>query len=131
MSFALDLSKFSKLTEKKMETVVKKVFIGLSTDIIKGVPIDTGRARGSFLPAINKFSDEVSNTLDRSGNVTISKATSKANEYKLGDMISLTSNLPYIKRLEYGWSKQAPSGFVRLNIARFQTWVDKEARKAR
>jgi len=131
MSFTLDLSKFSKLTEKKMETVVKKVFIELSTSIIRDTPVLSGRARMNWMPSINSFSETTTKQEDKSGRISISKATKKANQYKLGDLISLSNNLPYIMRLEYGWSKKSPNGMVRLNISRFQQWVDKEARKAR
>ena len=131
MSFSLDLSKFSKLTENKMEKVVKKVFIGLSADIIKDTPVLSGRARMNWFPAINKYSDTSTDSIDKVGVTAINRATSKANQYRLGDTITLSNNLPYAMRLEYGWSKKAPAGMVRLNVARFQQWVDKEARKAR
>ena len=36
-----------------------------------------------------------------------------------GNVVYLTNNLPYAQRLEYeGWSKQAPAGMVRVNMAR-------------
>ncbi|MEA2091119.1 MAG: HK97 gp10 family phage protein [Campylobacterota bacterium] len=129
MSFSLDLSKFSNLTEKKMETVVKKVSIGLTSDIIKDVPVLSGRARSSFFLDINKFSDKETNTTDKSGDKTIANAVSKANEYKLCDTVTIVSNLPYIERLEYGYSKKSPNGFMRLNIIRWSKIVDKEAKK--
>jgi hypothetical protein len=39
--------------------------------------------------------------------------------------IWMMNNLPYAKRLELGWSKQAPSGCVRISVVEFQTFIDK------
>ena len=78
-----------------------------------------------------QYSDTSTDSIDKVGGTAINRATSKVNQYRLGDTITLSNNLPYAMRLEYGWSKKAPAGMVRLNVARFQQWVDKEARKAR
>ena len=37
--------------------------------------------------------------------------------------LTLTNNLPYIERLEDGWSTQAPQGMVKLNVARVEPMV--------
>ena len=133
MSFALDLSKFSKLTEKKMETVDKKVFIDLSTAIIKDTPVLSGMLRNNWFPAINKFSDDETTIKDKSGEIAISRTVILSNKYKLGDILTLTNNLPYAPRIEFlKWSKiKAPRGMVRINITKWQSWVDKEARKVK
>lgn len=131
MSFSLDLSKFSHLTEKKMETVVKKVFIELSTAIIKDTPVLSGRLRNSWFVGIDGYADGVSSSEDK-GNGVISKMIMDANKFKLGKTITLTNNMPYAQRIEFdSWSRKSPTGMVRLNVGRFQMWVDKEARKVR
>lgn len=33
--------------------------------------------------------------------------------YQLGDTIYITNDAPYIRRLEFGWSQQAPDGMLR------------------
>lgn len=141
-----------------METVVKKVFIGLSSDIIKDTPVDTGRLRANWLPAINKFDNTVSIKFDKSGRGSIGKVKMKAQSYKLGDTVTLSNNVIYAKDIEFGlypksvkfgtpvkghgqikyevrtiggFSAKAPKGMVRLNLTRWKEWVDKEARKAR
>jgi len=49
---------------------------------------------------------------------------------KTGDEYKLVSSLPYIRRLEYGWSKQATAGMVRVNVARWPEIVDRSVRLA-
>ncbi len=48
-----------------------------------------------------------------------------AAQAKAGDVIYLANSLPYIRRLEYGWSKQAPAGMVRGTVGEFQQAIDK------
>jgi hypothetical protein len=38
-----------------------------------------------------------------------------------GQTIFITNSLPYAQRLEYGWSKQAPLGVVRITAVEFQS----------
>jgi hypothetical protein len=48
----------------------------------------------------------------------------------VGDLYYLTNNLPYIERLEYGWSKQAPGGMVRKNMQNFNRLFVKNLKAA-
>ena len=41
-------------------------------------------------------------------------------------MLGISNNLPYIERLEYGYSKKASKGMVRINIQRITRWLDKQ-----
>jgi hypothetical protein len=132
MSFALDLTAFSKLTSKKMETVVKKSFIGLSSDVIQDTPVLTGRLRNNWFPNINSFSGKTTDSVDKSGATATTRVATTTNTYKLGDTLTLTNNLDYAIPIEfYSWSKKAPRGMVEVNVTRWQKWVDKEARKLR
>jgi hypothetical protein len=44
----------------------------------------------------------------------------KIGSWRWGEIIYLTNSLPYARRLEYGWSKQAPAGMVRITVANFE-----------
>lgn len=146
MSFSLDLSKFANLTEDKMEKVVIKSFIGLSTDIIKGTPIDEGRLRGNWFPAVNKFDNSTTENKDKSGSKTIANVARESNKFKVGDTLTLSNNLPYARVVEFGlfadvvgyadgpktingFSTQAPQGMVRINVLRWQQYLDIQARR--
>jgi hypothetical protein len=130
MSFSLDLSAFASLTEKKMTTVVKKSFIGLSSDIIKDTPVLSGRLRANWQVGINKFDDSITENTDKTGANTIAKVKDETNSFKLGDIITLSNNLPYAKRIEFeGWSDKAKKGMVRLNVIRWQQHLDENARR--
>lgn len=54
----------------------------------------------------------------------------KALSTPAGGVLYLANGLPYARRLEYeGWSKQAPSGMVRLSVTEFRDFVEQAARK--
>ena len=138
MDFNLSMEKFAEKTLDKLEVGFKKVAFGLSEDIIMATPVDSGRARGNWFPEINTFSSQEDNNADGSGSIAVSKVASKTRTLKLGQTFTLTNNLPYIVRLEYGlyplnskgnktisgFSTQAPQGMVRINLIKWQQHIN-------
>lgn len=53
-----------------------------------------------------------------------------ARQFKLGDTLKMANSVPYIRRLEYGWSRQAPAGMLRVNAARWDEFVEHGIRQA-
>lgn len=121
--FALDVTKLMNKSKVKTDTVVKRLTFSLFARCIMMSPVDTGRFRANWqlgvgAPVFNasEDSDVGPVTQDGSGNSsTKTKVLLKLNASELGDKIFLTNNLPYAARLEYGYSKQAPHGMVRLS----------------
>ena len=103
-SFELQIKEFENMTAEKSELLFKKVCFDLSSSIIRDVPVDEGRAKGSFFPDIDNISiqENGENDTDKSGNKSISRVKSKTNTLQLGSYFSLTSNLDYITTLEFG-----------------------------
>ena len=129
MSFALDVSKFVEKAKKNPETVMRQVSIKLFSAIIKASPVDTGRFRMNWMASGGTPAFGVTDATDKSGNIAIGNATSfvlKAADWR---EFTLTNNLPYAQRLEYGWSQQAPAGMVRTNVSRFQQLINEETNK--
>lgn len=127
MSFALDMSKFTAKTDKQLSQIVRKTAFGLFSAVMKGTPVDSGRARGAWMFSINKFDDTAPTNVRSDGEVQ-TEILSGVAQYKAGDVLTLSNNVDYIERLEYGWSKQAPTGMVRVNIMRFQQFVDQASK---
>lgn len=131
MSFALDVSKFVEKAKKNPETVMRQVSIKLFSAIIKASPVDTGRFRMNWMASGSAPASGVTDVTDKSGNIATGNATSfvlKAADWR---EFTLTNNLPYAQRLEYGWSQQAPAGVVRTNVSRFQQLINEEANKVK
>lgn len=103
-SFELQLKEFENMTTEKSEKLFRKVCFDLSSSIIRDIPVDEGRAKGSFFPDIDSISNQENgkNDTDKSGNKSISRVKAKTNSLQLGSYFSLTSNLDYITTLEFG-----------------------------
>lgn len=92
--------------EERLWDVLVKIHKETMMQVKIAMPVDTGRARaswGEWTPAFlrkgnegAKASDAI-NELDR-GNLTATQGT----------------RVPYTKRLNEGWSRQAPAGFIDL-----------------
>lgn len=129
-SFSLDVSKFVAKANKNVDTVVRSVSIKLFSAIIKASPVDTGRFRMNWQTSGPIPAQGMTTQTDPSGNLAISNATKYITANSISEY-TMANNLPYAERLEYGWSKQAPVGMIRVNVARFQTLIDQEAAKVR
>ena len=116
---------FENMTAEKSEKLFRKVCFDLSNSIIMDTAVDKGTARGNWQPDINSIQNDVLEVEDKSGNATVAKVASQTNNLKLGQYFTLTNNLPYILRLEYGWSKtKSSNGMVGINVMRFQNFVN-------
>ena len=141
--FALDVSKWVAKAKMAPERVVRSVTIKLWSAVIKGSPVDTGRFRGNWFASGGTPSSEVSQTMDKTGGATINNATQVVVGIADWTNMTLTNNLPYAEVIEFGgypgdgpntvggFSKQAPQGCVRVNVARFQQLINEEAAKQR
>ena len=116
-NFTLDMSKFANKSLGEIEQVVRKTAIDLTTSIIKSTPVDTGRARANWFVS---FEGAIEDTTDDTNSAkALSNATNKLLNGKIGKYIYIQNNLDYAVKLEYGASKQAPQGMVRVNVERF------------
>ncbi|MCK5132697.1 MAG: HK97 gp10 family phage protein [Candidatus Sabulitectum sp.] len=108
MGFQTSIKRFNRDVDKKSLRLFRSVALAASDKVTSRTPIDTGAARGAWMAGINKPVAESEGYL------------AVINRLKLGDTFFLTNKLPYIRRLEYGWSQQAPAGMVRITVAEFQ-----------
>lgn len=87
-----------------------------------------GQFRGNWQFSIGAPADGVLDQVDPGGNVTLAKLKLQVEQLTIGQTAYIVNNLPYAVPLEYGHSKQAPGGMVRITLARFQQIVDEAIR---
>lgn len=96
-----------------MQTACRKIAFEAFKRVVEKSPVRSGRFRANW------------NASYASPNVSVSSSTntargleeaSKALEFEVGSVWYFTNALPYAERLEYGYSKQAPGGMVRLTL---------------
>jgi len=102
------------------EKVVRGTLLGLTNRIVKRSPVDTGRFRNNWQASTGTPETGQVQGTDKTGNKAVDAARTQVNKLEMGQDFYLSNNLPYAHRLEFGWSKQAPNGMLRLSIAELQ-----------
>ena len=94
-------------------------------DLAFKTPVDTSQALSNWIvtletPSSDKikphFPGESGSTQRASAAETINQARAILAKKKPGQKIYITNNLPYIRRLNDGYSKQTPAGFVERSV---------------
>lgn len=78
-----------------------------------------GRFKGNWQVGIGAMNETNDSPPDKSGKGALGRANAVLQGWKPGQTIVLSNSLPYAKRLELGWSKQAPAGVVRLTVQNY------------
>lgn len=129
--FTLDIQSYVAKAKKNPETVMRAVSLKLFSAIIKTSPVDTGRFRGNWQTTGATPATGLIAGVDPTGNKAVNSSATYITNSPNWYQFTLTNNLPYAQRLEYGWSKQAPLGIVGRNVTRFQILINEEAAKVR
>lgn len=101
---------------EQTQKAIRKFAFELFRSVVYDTPVDTGRARGNWHLTINQIPGEVFTEPPYKDRVP--EAPDRLTPFRLGDIIYLTNNLPYIIRLEHGHSQQAPEGMLERNMER-------------
>lgn len=128
-SFAAQLQAFGDLVKEEADQVFRIVATEVGQSVINLTPVDTGRALSNWNAGINSPDDIYRETEDPLDSQTSSRLASEFSTLKFGDTAYITNATPHIPFLEYGSSKQAPNGFVRITLARFDNIVQDAVRR--
>jgi hypothetical protein len=131
--FNKEINAFAVTVPKRALVLQKKMALDLLSKIIFRTPVGNpslwqnpagapagyvgGRARANWQVSLGTPGGGEVRGEDATGGTTLAAGVSKMASAKPGGVIWLYNNLPYIVRLEFGWSKQAPNGMVRLSLA--------------
>lgn len=128
MSFSDEVGRFAVKTNAAHDKIVRTATLELFSGVIKSTPVDTGRARGNWMCSVAAPKNGTTGRLDPSGAQALAGVVT-GTPPGAGQVTYLANSLPYIIRLEYGWSKQAPGGMVRINMDRVSKMVEKAVAK--
>lgn len=125
---AKDLLSLAERLEKKAEAIDKaasetavNAALAIVGDLAFKTPVDTSQAISNWTVTLDNPADSTApphfpgsqgSTYRQSAAETISNAKEVLKKKKPGQAIYITNNLPYIRRLNDGYSAQAPAGFV-------------------
>ncbi|MBI0154115.1 hypothetical protein [Gilliamella sp. W8128] len=142
-NFLQSINAFVDKAKANSELIVKKGCINVLQDIIRMSPVGQpaiwkskppknysgGLFRGNWQIS---FDIPVTNAIDRidpTGMDTLKDGIEQIGRYTYGvKSVYFTNNLPYSVRLEFGHSKQAPNGIVRIAALNTQAHFDNAAK---
>ena len=121
-----------KVAPEKAAQLHAKVHIQVGDGVILDTPVGNpdlwespppknyvgGRARGNWQSTIGSPATGETGKLDESGSPTQAATEQVAERIQAGQVSYIANNVPYIERLNDGWSTQAPAAFVQTNIQR-------------
>lgn len=124
-SFARTLEAFSGVAGKRVDLIMRKLAFDALDGMFRRSPVDTGRFRASWRVSLDKADLSVApesgtDSPARQGTGPDGEAQKQFNaikpEVKRDRTIVMSNNLPYAKRLEDGYSPQAPAGIVEITF---------------
>lgn len=122
-SFAAQLQAFGELVQQEADEVFQIVATEVGQSVINLTPVDTGRALSNWNAGINSPDDVYRETEDPLDSKTSARLAGEFKSLKFGDTAYITNATPHAPFLEYGSSKQAPNGMIRITLARFNNIV--------
>lgn len=121
MSAASSVRAFQVKAIEETDKEVRKICFDLFRGVVLDTPVDTGRARGNWQIGYTHITAKIDRR-DQGGMAVIGSimAFIHPGMFNKGNVsIWLSNNLPYIGRLETGYSKEkAPHGMVGINMVR-------------
>ena len=151
--FSLAFKQINDKTDKQLNRIIKKTVFDLTSSIIQDTPVDSGRLRANWLVSFNTPIDAELKLEDKEGDATIAKAKALISGNKVPLVYWIQNNLPYANVVEFGlypnpvklgsrtkqakkgsqvkyqvlstngFSAKAPQGMVRINILRFNKFL--------
>lgn len=116
--FAGQVRRWTEKTERKMEKAVRKIALDVFADTINATPVKSGRLRGAWLTSIGSPAGGDPGTLDKSGGVSIARASGVVAGAELGDVIYMVNNVEYALYVENGTARMAPRRMVGQAVQR-------------
>ncbi|ROO25579.1 hypothetical protein SAOR_11985 [Salinisphaera orenii MK-B5] len=127
MSFARDVDRFVKKTEKRIEHAHKSAATKLITDVIDDTPQDTGFAAANWRSGVGNAPD---GPVDRTSAAEAkAEALAAIAAWPMGTRLEFANAAPYILSLEFGSSNHRPAGMVRRNVKQFSRNVKRAAKR--
>ncbi|MCY1443798.1 hypothetical protein D9M71_602310 [compost metagenome] len=131
MSFKGDMDAATRRIIEAHDKIARTAALDLFSGTIKDTPVLDGRLRGDWTTQVDSEASAENGRVDKTGQLAIAEAAATIPD-KAGHVVTMTNNMPYAYRVEFeGWSKKAPEGMMRRNLARVQRIVQQAIAKFR
>lgn len=145
MTFALDLQKFAEKAKERADEAVGAIVIGVARELDRRSPVGDakywkspppkgyvgGHFRGNWQLGIGVLPQGEIAGADPTGAGAQGRILASVPDEAAGLIYYLANNAPYARRIEDGWSRQAPQGLVGLTAVMFEQIVREAVGEAR
>jgi hypothetical protein len=128
-NFSASIAAFAKKAQGAQDRVLQGVVKEVGERLVQRTPVAAGEARSNWQASINAPAATHTPDLDPTGAGSIADIARTAERAKFGDSVFVLNAAPHIKKLEDGYSKQAPVGMVSVTIAEGPSIVTEVARR--
>jgi hypothetical protein len=126
--FMRAIDKFIAKANGNVDQVIRQTIVLAAQGLVQRTPVDTGRARANWILGVGNIDLTTSNRTDKGGGSTVSRVAAEVASAR-SRVFYITNALPYIQRLEDGWSRQAPAGMVSVTLAALPAAIERYARR--
>jgi hypothetical protein len=137
-AFSLRIIELMERSKKDMDTIVRYAMATIDGKVDFRSPVGDakywthpapkgyagGRFRGNWQMSIGSPASGSLDVVDPGGQATRASHVAVLAAARAGQVIYLMNNLPYAKRIEEGWSRQAPIGVVAVTVVEWNNIVD-------
>lgn len=120
----------TKIVNDRIDRLGRAVSFECARRLMLATPVDTGRARGNWNLSVGR--EDPTDKPERRMPEALSEAQGRVGSVAMGtkgDRVYLTNGVPYIGRLNDGYSRQAPAAFVQQVVQAMRSFVQQVARE--
>lgn len=112
---------YARTLDANSDQLIRNTVVSIVQNLATSTPIDQGTAVSNWQVGVGSVPDDVrtafvigshGSTASENMLQVIDEARRKMKNYKYGTSLDIVNNVPYLARLNDGWSAQAPAGFV-------------------
>lgn len=130
-----DIDRWINAVNDGLEDCIELFAVKVHTDLVRRSPVDTGRYRGNWQVTANSPPLYALNQYDKHGDKTIAEGKREIFAIMRGGgavrSIYFSNMLIYANAIEYGHSKQAPSGVLGIVAAKLRTYIAEAIKESR
>lgn len=147
-SFSLQIAEWVAKTKGDMDKIVRFALMSIDGKLVQRSPVGDakfwihpapkgyagGRFRGAWIVSqwtpnasdsgLSRVSSGTGGFIDKDGSATLAAHAGVISEARSGNIYYLYNPMPYGKRIEEGWSSQAPAGVVALTVVEWNNIVE-------
>lgn len=106
------LDKVSKRLGEFVVGIQRNIIEEIAQEVVVRTPVDTGFARGNWIPGLNAAPLGPVTTLDPQAIASPARIIALAALLRIGDAFFIVNNATYIELLNQGYSPQAAAGYI-------------------